>query len=54
MAILKITIDKSMQNIKQEIITSDKEPDFSLLAQILAKQFLRDMKKKERSTVIWI
>jgi len=49
LAILKITIDrKTMQEIGREIIPCDAEPNYDLLAQILAKQFLRDMKKREK------
>jgi|GEM_PF-3579191 len=48
MPILKITIDrKTMQEIGREIIPSDKEPNYDLLARILAEQFLRDMKKRK-------
>jgi len=48
MAILKIILDKkTMQEIGREIIPSDKEPDYDLLARILGEQFLRNMKRKE-------
>ncbi|MGB9780648.1 hypothetical protein [Caldanaerobacter sp.] len=46
MAILKIILDrKTMQEIRREIIPSDVEPNYDLLARILGEQFLRDMKR---------
>jgi len=46
LAILKIILNKkTMQEIRREIIPSDVEPNYDLLARILGEQFLRDMKR---------
>ena len=49
MALIKITIDRTGQALKTEIIDQNTEPDYSDLARYLAEKIMNEKKKVTKS-----